>query len=103
MRFALFMLGMIVLAIIPLSFDNLSARLGLGAQNEAAKNMTAVIANSTVIGMSNATAAGNTTRSIGMSNATAAGNTTSSNNVTAAAGNNGHIYRGGAAAGSGGE
>jgi len=88
MRFALFMLGMIVLAIIPLSFDNLSARLDLGAQNEAAKNMTAVIANSTVIGMSNATAAGNTT---------------SSNNVTAAAGNNGHIYRGGAAAGSGGE
>ena len=29
--------------------------------------------------------------------------TTASNNVTAASGNNGHIYRGGAAAGSGGE
>jgi hypothetical protein len=31
------------------------------------------------------------------------GNTATNNNVTAAAGNNGHIYRGGAAAGSGGE
>lgn len=37
------------------------------------------------------------------SNTTAASNNVTSNNVTAASGNNGHIYRGGAAAGSGGE
>ncbi len=39
----------------------------------------------------------------GIKNNTAAGNTTTNSNVTAASGNNGHIYRGGAAAGSGGE
>ena len=47
--------------------------------------------------------AGNSTSTVsGIKNNTAAGNT-SANNVTAASGNNGHIYRGGAAAGSGGE
>lgn len=51
----------------------------------------------------NATMAGNSTSTVsGIKNNTAAGNT-SANNVTAASGNNGHIYRGGAAAGSGGE
>lgn len=39
----------------------------------------------------------------GIKNNISAGNTATNNNVTAASGNNGHIYRGGAAAGSGGE
>ena len=83
------MLGILVLTIVSIGFDNLSVQSAQGAgQNGTAKNMTSGLVNSTVSGVKNTTAAGNTT---------------SNNNVTTASGNNGHIYRGGSAAGSGGE
>jgi hypothetical protein len=50
---------------------------------------------------STALSAGNTTMTSSMANATSQAQ--KQNNVTTAAGNNGHIYRGGAATGSGGE
>jgi hypothetical protein len=60
------------------------------AQAATSKNSTAL------------SAAGNTTRTPSMANATSS-EAQKQNNVTTAAGNNGHIYRGGAATGSGGE
>lgn len=55
-----------------------------------------------VIGQNINATTGNGTSTVNGIKNTAAGNT-SANNITAASGNNGHIYRGGAAAGSGGE
>jgi hypothetical protein len=62
-----------------LTLDNIQAQIV-----EAGKNITNNITNTTL-------------------NKSGSGNASSSANVTTAAGNNGHIYRGGAAAGSGGE
>lgn len=67
------------------------AQSALGAvQNKTTKNMTAGVE------------VGNSTTGA-MKNTTITGNTSTNSNITAASGNNGHIYRGGAAAGSGGE
>ena len=64
------------------------AQSALGeVQNKTTKNMTAGVE------VGNSTTGANTIT----------GNTSTNSNVTAASGNNGHIYRGGAAAGSGGE
>lgn len=64
-----------------------------GPTNPIAMKDNATTASHSAASTSNTTAASNNVTS----------NNVTSNNVTAASGNNGHIYRGGAAAGSGGE
>jgi hypothetical protein len=87
MRSTYLLLGVFVFG--ALIFAIIMVQSALGAVQSNTANMTTGIGNS-VSAMKNAT-----------TNTTA--NTSSNNNVTAASGNNGHIYRGGAAAGSGGE
>jgi ABC-type phosphate transport system substrate-binding protein len=83
----------VILVITLLVFPKLTAVSNVAskffAQAATSKNSTAL------------SAAGNTTMTPSMANATSEAQ--KQNNVTTAAGNNGHIYRGGAATGSGGE
>jgi hypothetical protein len=82
----------VILVVTLLVFPKLTAVSNIAskffAQAATSKNSTAL-------------SAGNTTRTPSMANATS--ESQKQNNVTTAAGNNGHIYRGGAATGSGGE
>lgn len=80
----------VVIAFGTLALITLAQSTLVTAQNKTTKNITAGVGVGNFITGT-------------MKNTTINGNTSTNSNVTAASGNNGHIYRGGAAAGSGGE